>query len=190
MRQAQIMHQDLPNFIELNNRLLWIDGDNTVSPDLIADLLLDGKDINSGIYVNEIDEEVKRFNRISQTQLKIKEKVRPLSFNWNIPTEYKKLDVEKYVLEKLEQELILNNFSNLDSKIRLNRVDQELRMFKEHDKLDIVKTLVYIVDTFREKNVVWGIGRGSSCSSYILYLIGVHDVDSVEYDLDIHEFLR
>jgi DNA polymerase III alpha subunit len=42
----------------------------------------------------------------------------------------------------------------------------------------------------RDNNIVWGVGRGSSVSSYVLYLLGVHRVNSLYYDLDIHEFLR
>jgi DNA polymerase III alpha subunit len=48
----------------------------------------------------------------------------------------------------------------------------------------------YLVDTLRKNNVVWGVGRGSSVASYILYLIGVHKVDSIKYNLDINEFLK
>jgi len=47
-----------------------------------------------------------------------------------------------------------------------------------------------MVDTFRKNNVVWGVGRGSSVSSYVLYLLGVHRVDSIKYKLNINEFLR
>jgi len=46
------------------------------------------------------------------------------------------------------------------------------------------------VNIFEENKVVWGTGRGSSCASYILYLIGIHQVDSVKYDLDLGEFFR
>jgi len=42
----------------------------------------------------------------------------------------------------------------------------------------------------RKNNLVWGVGRGSSVSSYLLYLIGVHKVDSYKYRLDIKEFLK
>jgi DNA polymerase III alpha subunit len=40
------------------------------------------------------------------------------------------------------------------------------------------------------KNIVWGVGRGSSCSSYLLYLLGLHEVDVVKYDVDISDFIR
>ena len=47
-----------------------------------------------------------------------------------------------------------------------------------------------MVDIMRKNNVVWGVGRGLSVASYVLYLIGVHKIDSLYYDLDIEEFLR
>jgi DNA polymerase III alpha subunit len=55
---------------------------------------------------------------------------------------------------------------------------------------DLLRFLVYIVDVMREQDIVWGVGRGSSVASYVLYLIGVHKIDSLYYDLDIAEFLR
>jgi len=48
----------------------------------------------------------------------------------------------------------------------------------------------YFVDTMQANNVVWGVGRGSSVASYVLYLIGVHKIDSIKYNLDWQEFLR
>jgi DNA polymerase III alpha subunit len=50
--------------------------------------------------------------------------------------------------------------------------------------------LKYLVDAMRENKIVWGVGRGSSVASYVLYLIGVHRIDSIKYDLDIKEFLK
>jgi DNA polymerase III alpha subunit len=54
----------------------------------------------------------------------------------------------------------------------------------------VLKAMKYLVDTFRENNIVWGVGRGSSVASYALYLIGVHKVDSVKYELPITEFFK
>jgi DNA polymerase III alpha subunit len=56
--------------------------------------------------------------------------------------------------------------------------------------LDLLRYLKYLVDTMRSKNILWGVGRGSSVASYCLYLLGIHKVDSVKYDLDIKEFLK
>jgi DNA polymerase III alpha subunit len=70
------------------------------------------------------------------------------------------------------------------------RVSLELELFIQHGMYDLLHYLKYLVDTMRENNIVWGVGRGSSVASYVLYLIGVHKVNSIKYDLDIHEFLK
>ena len=31
----------------------------------------------------------------------------------------------------------------------------------------------------RENNIVWGVGRGSPVASYVLFLIGVHRINSI-----------
>jgi DNA polymerase III alpha subunit len=54
----------------------------------------------------------------------------------------------------------------------------------------VIKTMKFIVDTLRENNVLWGVGRGSSVASYSLYLIGVHKIHSIKYKLPIEDFIR
>lgn len=71
-----------------------------------------------------------------------------------------------------------------------DRVSTELKLFIQHNMMDLLFYLKYLVDTMRENNIVWGVGRGSSVASYVLYLIGVHKIDSIKYDLDIKEFLK
>jgi DNA polymerase III alpha subunit len=73
---------------------------------------------------------------------------------------------------------------------QIDRVSKELELFIQHNMLDVLYYLKYLVDTMRENNIVWGVGRGSSVASYCLYLLGVHKVDSIKYGLDINEFLR
>jgi DNA polymerase III alpha subunit len=71
-----------------------------------------------------------------------------------------------------------------------NRVTQELELFVQHKMFDLLFYLKYLVDTLRANNVLWGVGRGSSVASYVLFLIGVHKIDSIKYNLDIKEFLK
>jgi len=70
------------------------------------------------------------------------------------------------------------------------RVLEEYAEFKQRGMLDLIKYMIYLVDFMRENNIVWGVGRGSSVSSYVLFLIGVHRIDSIKYNLDWREFLR
>jgi len=99
--------------------------------------------------------------------------------NWFMPDEYKTLDIEAWIWKQTPP---------WDP--QHTRVTEELAAFKERNMLDLLRWLKYFVDTCREKNIVWGVGRGSSVASYVLYLIGVHKIDSIKYNLDWQEFLR
>jgi hypothetical protein len=95
-----------------------------------------------------------------------------------MPQEYKDLDIAEYILGlcKTQEEL--------------QRVGEELLLYADRDLLDLLKYLKYFVDRMRSNKVVWGLGRGSSVASYVLYLLGVHKINSMYYDLDIKEFLK
>ena len=77
-----------------------------------------------------------------------------------------------------------------ETDIQRDRVSQELELYIRHGMYDILHVMKFIVDTLRENNIVWGVGRGSSVASYVLYLIGVHKVDSIKYKLPIEEFFK
>lgn len=98
---------------------------------------------------------------------------------WFIPEEYKNLDIESY---------ILNLCAPWDPEH--TRVQEELSEFKKRDMLDLLKWLKYFVDVARSNKIVWGVGRGSSVASYVLYLLGVHKINSIKHNLDYREFFR
>ncbi len=97
---------------------------------------------------------------------------------WHMPDEYKNMDIAADIL------------SLCSGEAELQRAGEELLMFQERDLFDLLKYLKYLVDTMRSNNVVWGVGRGSSVASFVLYLLGVHKINSLEYDLDPTEFLK
>jgi len=96
---------------------------------------------------------------------------------WFIPKEYKILDIEDYLV-------------NLCPKENYERLSTELKLYRQHNMIPILQTMKYIVDTLRKNNIIWGVGRGSSVASYVLFLLGVHKIDSVKYNLPIEEFFR
>jgi DNA polymerase III alpha subunit len=97
---------------------------------------------------------------------------------WLMPEEYRDLDIAQHVLSLCE------------SQAELQRCGQELLMFQERDMFDVLKYLKYLVDVMQTNGVIWGVGRGSSVASFVLYKLGVHRVNSLFYDLDPSEFLR
>jgi DNA polymerase III alpha subunit len=72
----------------------------------------------------------------------------------------------------------------------LQRAGKELFLFQEKGMFPLLRYLKYLVDTLQHNNVIWGVGRGSSVASFVLYLLGVHRINSLYYDLDIEEFLK
>jgi DNA polymerase III alpha subunit len=98
--------------------------------------------------------------------------------NWHMPQQYKDIDIAEHVL----------NLCRSDAE--LQRVGHELLMYQERNLFDLLRYLHYLVDTMKQNRVIWGVGRGSSVASYVLYLLGVHRIDSMFYDLDPSEFLR
>jgi hypothetical protein len=98
--------------------------------------------------------------------------------HWHMPDEYKNLDIAKHVLDLCKAES------------ELQRCGAELLLYQERDLFDLLRYLKYLVDVMQTNRVIWGVGRGSSVASYVLYKIGVHRIDSIYYDLNPHEFLR
>ena len=86
--------------------------------------------------------------------------------------------------------LIDHLYSLAKSSKEKDRIDLELQLFIQHGMFDLLFYLKYLVDTMRENNIVWGVGRGSSVASFVLYLLGVHKIHSLDYELDIKEFLK
>ena len=98
--------------------------------------------------------------------------------NWNMPEEYKCMDIFEYLSERC------------NTQEEQDRVLTEFQEFQQRGMIPVLKFLVYLVDICEKNDVVLGVGRGSSVASYVLYLIGIHHIDSIKYKLDIKEFLK
>lgn len=98
--------------------------------------------------------------------------------HWLMPQEYYNMDIAKYILDQCSTDA------------ELQRAGQELLLFQERDMFVLLKYLKFLVDTMRENNIVWGVGRGSSVASFIMFLLGIHKINSLYYDLSIDEFIK
>ena len=98
--------------------------------------------------------------------------------NWHMPEEYKMLDIAEFVL------------SQCNNDGELQRCGQELLLYQERNLFDLLRYLKYLVDTMTQNQVIWGVGRGSSVASYVLFKLKIHRIDSLYYNLDVTEFLR
>jgi DNA polymerase III alpha subunit len=161
-----------PIFNETDVFNILYQGNTSVLPQLSVDInreLINLENIAEIQWNNNssIDQSItiEEFDRINQS-------------SWFIPTEYKNFDVQSFCISKCH------------SDHERERVIEELSEFERLGMMALLQWCKYFVDTCTENNILWGVGRGSSVSSYVLYLIGIHRIDSIKYNLDWKEFLR
>lgn len=150
--------------------------DQAQSSDILADNIPAIRKYNE--WCKTFDALEKQFEIVEPLEISPEEFHTQRQNEWLIPPEYAQLDVESWLFDK----------AKTDPERR--RVSMELSMFKERGMVDALRLFIYVTDTLRKANVWWGVGRGSSVASYCLFLIGVHKVNSLRFDLDIKEFLK
>lgn len=167
----------------LGDRILWFDGSMTIEPQNVLEYLTS----NAKLHVTHVTPDVKSYNILSDQPITEKVKldvngIRPEE--WNIPEIYKTMDLDSYFDERL------NDWKGQQRDLRAARVEREIAAFREEDMEIVLRLMIHIVDTLESNNTVWGIGRGSSVSCFLLFLIGVHDIDSVQYQLNFSDFMK
>lgn len=135
----------------------------------------------------EDSENIKKFEHYSSTTLKkfdknlenvsVEEYDTACQSSWFIPEEYKNMDIESYLV-------------HICPKQHYQRLIEELQEYRARNLLPLLTVLKYLVDEFRKNKILWGVGRGSSIASYVLFLLEIHKIDSIKYNLDWREFLR
>jgi DNA polymerase III alpha subunit len=165
-------------------------GQAILSSDNLRELLLQGKNIS---HLNVVfDDDLNLFQEYQSSLLpevitfleKPEEKLTFDEFHaacaddWIFPVVYQQIDVLTWLLDKCK------------TQEEIDRVNKEYKLYEERDLVMLLRLFIFLIDYMRKNKFVWGVGRGSSVSSYILYLIGVHRVDSLKYELDIKDYLK
>lgn len=144
----------------------------------ITGAIADGNDIDIQKYQEQFfDLDLDRLSLYQSPNLDIRDFDSVLQNEWLMPDEYKEIDIEGFLVHHCPKE-------------NYQRLIDELQEYRSRNMLNLLKWLKYFVDTCRKNNIVWGVGRGSSVASYVLFLIGIHKIDSIKYNLDWREFLR
>lgn len=178
----------------LNDRTLRYDGVSIFEPQFLAGAVARGLP-PSMIRVRGDDEDVRRFNEMVAEADRIRqETVEPVSLSmvWQLPEQYKNLNLDEYVARAFGdrcQELY-KKYSPEQYDQAILRIADELQEIEARGMVEFMRTVIYILDTFKRKNVVWGVGRGSSCASYVLFVLGLHAVDCILLDVPMSEFFH
>lgn len=166
-------------------------GRTIVSPDSVIEMLMQGSDVSAVLVEDE--DAIKEYNEwcrfYDKGQYLIatpeimdhspEEEHDTRSNTWFISENIQKIDVRQFLLDELCKDDICRD-----------RVNHEMDLFEERGLVPLLQLMMYLVYNFRKNKVVWGVGRGSSVSSYVLFLIGVHKIDPIKYGLDVHDFLK
>ena len=164
-------------------------GEMIFNEDDVCDLLMQGRTVDSlrGMIVDKSVDLEKFSMFLEYVPPFIAEQIhstdtasihRGFQQHWHMPKHYKQLDIAEYIL------------GLCSSEAELQRCGHELLLYQERNLFDLLRYLKYLVDIMSEHRLIWGVGRGSSVASYVLYKLGVHKIDSMFYELNVEEFLR
>lgn len=138
--------------------------------------VVDPEQYNAAIDILYLD--WTKLDKLEQLTCSVEEFHKANQQQWFMPQEYRDMDIAKWILDQC-----------IDQN-ELQRAGHELLEYANRGYLELLKYLKYLVDTMRKHNIVWGVGRGSSVASFVLYLIGVHKIHSLRHNLDFEEFMR
>jgi DNA polymerase III alpha subunit len=173
-------------YTDLKEYRLWYDGIIQVKSEQLEKYLIKGITPDK-LAVFELDEAVRQYNQWATQQIKTKSEVQVelIDQTFTIPKQYWIEDIPEY-LRSLETKIKHDNLYQQ----RIERLKKEIHLISDHQMTDMIRIVYYVVTIFKEKNIIWGVGRGSSCSSYVLYLMGLHLVDPVKYNIAIEDFIK
>lgn len=172
--------------IELDDRKILDDGTVLCTDDAIMEILYSGKSIKSIVaYPSEDMAMYNKTDKLLDTGFgEIRTSKDPIYENsdwfssWFTPEPYSSLDVEEFCISRCQDQS------------EIERTKEELILYQKYNLIPVLRHLIYMVDIWREKNIVWGVGRGSSVSSFVLHLIGINRINPMQWGLQINEFLK
>ena len=160
------MSQASNKYTELNDRVLFFDGDTVADKQYLYRMLLSGIDISGGnICPIDMDNEISQYNDTFGNTLNVKQCIKKYDESWNIPVEYKNLDLKRKILDNLLTELSNSTFSDSEIKERIDRTQLEYKLWEKKDLINLLRTLLYIVDSFEDNSVVCSACAASSAFS-------------------------
>ena len=175
--------------LDLQDRIITDTGSMVAKYDLIVKLALEGRPFEQLVTVPH--EDIFRYHHHEKT-LKQSHQWKPdgnvlgpsvSTFDWNIPDQYKSIDLTEYCQDQMFARGLVDDRY-------IDRLAMELIAVDDKRMEDFIRCLIYIVDTMKKNNVIWGLGRGSSCASLIMFIIGVNKVDPILYEIDMGEFYK
>jgi DNA polymerase III alpha subunit len=163
----------------LEDRILLNNGTSIVTDEYAVRKLLEGGELPSHIIVGKSDDsdlyDLMYKSNISISE--INEEVTP------------KIICDMHYGDIID-ELIGTHRDDTDESLHKDRLAKEIDFFVKSDNMSLLGSIKALIKQFKSDNIVWGVGRGSSCASYVLYLLEVHDVNPILFSIPFSEFSK
>lgn len=72
----------------------------------------------------------------------------------------------------------------------VDRLDIEFEFFDRTDNLQFIVDLIDLIGKFKKDGTVWGVGRGSSCASLLMYVLEITDINPVLFGIPFKELSK
>lgn len=172
--------------IDLKNRQILSDGTVLCNDSALLEILYSDQNLEAAIALPSNDIELyNRTDRYLDTNYGVLNTASDEVYKdanwfsyWVTPAPYNEIDVETEILNRCSSEA------------EFHRAKEELELFNQRNMYPVLQHLLYLVDHWRANGILWGVGRGSSVSSLVLYLIGINRINPLDFDLNIEEFLK
>lgn len=162
-----------------------------LSSDEMITLLYEGRELTDDILA-EASDEITRYNELCRLNDKLGHLI-PIAAPKSISPEedHEQRQTRWFMSDKY---LDLDVWAELqgrctDGAQRL-RLEMERAEYERRGLVPLLRLMMFLVDEFRRRKVVWGVGRGSSVASFTLYLIGIIKINPMLYGLEISDFLK
>ena len=134
----------------------------------ILDLLYQGKDLKNQNFLVDNSKDISlydqfSFNSLDNCNYKFPDLEKRRN-TWFYPDEYNQIDLNSFFL------------SLCHTDVERNRVINEITKYYEKGFEKFLRFCIYFSKIVNDNHLVIGVGRGSSCCSYVLYLLGLHKV--------------
>jgi len=147
------------------------------------------------IRVREATPEIESFNaQVTEAEHIRLEAPEPVSLDmtWRLPDEYRNLNLENRIVGEFmkRQDELLRKYGVEKYDDAVVRIAAEFEQIEKRGMTEFMRTIIYVLDTFRKEGIIWGVGRGSSCACYILFVLGLHSVDCIQHEIPLEEFFH
>lgn len=172
--------------IDLGNRKILKDGTVICEQSAIVELLYSGHDITNVLCADKLDEvEWNAAARVCDSKNAGPVHASGPAYDnidwfgyWLTPEPWASINVRDWCISRCK--------TNEEQSRAVAEIDE----FEKRGMVPVICHLIYCADQWRKNGVFWGVGRGSSVSSFVLYLIGINRINPMEYGLDISEWLK